>query len=201
MNTFVRKLQYALFDLYDLFSFFVFVFGLVLIVRFFVFNPFTVVWASMEPSFQQWDFIIVDKLTPRFGELERWDIVVFVPSNQEVAYIKRIIWMPGETVVVRSGNIEICPWLFEKIIEAEWCEVLDESYIPPWMKTLVNRKKEAIYPINEDGFFVAGDNREHSSDSRSCFGNQCYIWAPYIVRPDDLIWKVSFRLYPKISNY
>jgi len=200
-STFVKSIKYALFDLYDLFSFFVFVLGLVLVVRFFVFNPFTVVWASMEPSFQQWDFIIVDKITPRFWELERWDIIVFVPSNQEVAYIKRIIGMPWETVVIRNNKIEICPWLYDKIIDVVWCEVLEEEYIPEDFKTTVFGQKEAIFPVNEEGFFVSGDNREHSSDSRSCFGNQCYQWAPYLVTKDDLIWKVSVRLYPSVSSF
>ncbi|USN54281.1 MAG: signal peptidase I [Candidatus Peribacteria bacterium] len=49
-------------------------------IRFFVFNPYTVVGQSMEPDFHQGDFIIVDKITPKFGSLERGDIIVFVPE-------------------------------------------------------------------------------------------------------------------------
>jgi len=81
-------------DLLDLVSFFVFVTGIVLFVRFFVFNPYTVVGSSMEPMFEQGDFIIVDKVTPRVGELTRGDVVVFVPKGKDIPLIKRIIGLP-----------------------------------------------------------------------------------------------------------
>ena len=194
------RLQYILFDIYDLFSFFVFVFGLVLLVRFFVFNPFTVVGASMQPNFTEWDFIVVDKITPRFGELDRGDVIVFVPPNESVAYIKRIIWIPGETVMIKDESIYICAGLYDKISQAENCELLPEEYIPNDFKTLAWNKKEAIFPVNEDGFFVAGDNRENSSDSRVCF-KSCYEWAPYLVKDENMIWKVAFRLYPDVSKF
>jgi len=85
------KIQIALLDLFDLVSFLIFVMGVVLFIRFFIFNPFTVVGQSMEPKFHQGDFIIVDKITPRLGKLERGDIIVFVPENRDVPFIKRII--------------------------------------------------------------------------------------------------------------
>ncbi|HCY21572.1 TPA: signal peptidase I [Patescibacteria group bacterium] len=64
---------------------------MVLFVRFFIANPYTVVGASMAPTFQENDFIIVDKITPRFGELARGDIIVFVPPGKTVPYIKRVV--------------------------------------------------------------------------------------------------------------
>lgn len=200
MNTKLLRLraQYILFDIYDLFSFFVFVFGLVLLVRFFVFNPFTVVGASMQPNFTEWDFIVVDKITPRFGELERGDVIVFVPPQETVAYIKRIVGIPWETVWIKDDHIYICQWLYDKVSEAENCELLPEEYIPENFKTLAGSKKEAIFPVDEEWFFVAGDNRSNSSDSRVCFKN-CYEWASYLVKTENMIGRVAFRLYPDIS--
>ena len=85
------RLQIWLFDVFDLISFLIFVLGIVLFIRFFIFNPYTVVGQSMDPTFHQGDFIIVDKITPRIGEIERGDIIVFVPENREVPFIKRVI--------------------------------------------------------------------------------------------------------------
>jgi signal peptidase I len=89
-----RKFLEVVFDLFDMLSFLVFVGGIVLFVRFFIANPYTVVGASMAPTFEESDFIIVDKITPRFGELTRGDIIVFVPPGKTVPYIKRIIGLP-----------------------------------------------------------------------------------------------------------
>lgn len=85
------RLSILLLDLFDLMAFLFFVVGIVLTVRFFVFNPFTVVGQSMESTFSQGDFIIVDKITPKYGELERYDILVFVPDGGDVPFIKRLI--------------------------------------------------------------------------------------------------------------
>ena len=91
MSTFWIRIKVFAFDLFDLVSFLVFVTGVVLFIRFFVFNPYTVVGQSMEPMFHQGDFIIVDKITPKVGTLERGDIIVFVPQGKTVPYIKRIV--------------------------------------------------------------------------------------------------------------
>lgn len=96
------------FDIFDLVAFLFFVVGIVLTVRFFVFNPFTVVGQSMESTFQQGDFIIVDKITPRFGTIDREDILVFVPKGEDVPFIKRVIGMPGETIVIDDGSTYVC---------------------------------------------------------------------------------------------
>ena len=74
-----KKLLEILFDVFDMISFLVFVGGIVLFIRFFVANPYTVVGASMYPTFEESDFIVVDKITPRFAELKRGDVIVFVP--------------------------------------------------------------------------------------------------------------------------
>jgi signal peptidase I len=85
------KFKYFLYDVFDMISFLVFVGGIVLFIRFFVANPYTVVGESMSPNFEENDFIVVDKITPRFGELKRGDVIVFVPPGKTIPYIKRII--------------------------------------------------------------------------------------------------------------
>ena len=89
-----RRFNNFLFDAFDLISFLIFVAGIVLFIRFFVANPYTVVGTSMAPTFAENDFIVVDKLTPRFGQLHRGDVIVFVPPGKTIPYIKRVIGLP-----------------------------------------------------------------------------------------------------------
>lgn len=95
-------------DTFDLIAFLLFVTGLVLFVRFFVFNPYTVIGQSMESTFHENDFIIVDKITPRWGEIKRGDIVVFVPRGKNLPFIKRVIGLPGEWIKLIDGGVYIC---------------------------------------------------------------------------------------------
>ena len=96
-----------------------------LFIRFFVANPYTVVGASMAPNFQENDFIIVDKITPRFGQLQRGDVIVFVPPGKSIPYIKRIVGLPGETVKIKNNGVQICT-TNSKI---EQCTTLSEPYL------------------------------------------------------------------------
>ena len=197
-----------LLDIFDLIAFLLFVVWVVLSIRFFVFNPYTVVWQSMETNFSEWDFIIVDKVTPRYGDLERWDIVVFVPNGKDVPFIKRIVWVPGETVVIKNDNIYLCPESKEldekaesKNVSVSGCERLDEDeYLGSEVKTQA-RCKKSVFPVDTGGFFVVWDNRPHSTDSRCCFGMSCYEWADYLVYPENMIGKVAVKLYPGMEKY
>lgn len=133
---------------------------------------------SMETTLSDGDNLIVDKLTYRFNDPERFDIIVFPFQYQEdTYYIKRIIGLPGETVQIdEKGNIYING------------EILQESY-----------GREIIFPENvgiaidpivlgEDEYFVMGDNRNNSSDSRTeIVGN---------IHRDDIIGKAWLRIWP-----
>jgi signal peptidase I len=79
----------------------------------------------MAPTFEENDFIIVDKITPRFSELQRGDVIVFVPPGKTIPYIKRVVGLPGETVRIKSNNVEICST--ENNIEQ--CNTLQETYL------------------------------------------------------------------------
>jgi signal peptidase I len=79
----------------------------------------------MAPTFTENDFIIVDKLTPRFSQLQRGNVIVFVPPGKTIPYIKRIIGLPGETVKIKHDGVEICTT--ENAIEQ--CNTLPEAYL------------------------------------------------------------------------
>jgi signal peptidase I len=186
------KLKEILLDIFDIVAFLVFVGGIVLCIRFFIANPYTVVWASMSPTFEENDFIIVDKVSPRFSPWKRGDIIVFVPPGKTIPYIKRVVGLPGETVTIENGQVSVCM--------ADVCEVLDESYLPEWLQTRA-RCGLTSFPIEGEWLFVLGDNRWFSTDSSCCFGLGCYDGANYLVPYDHIIGKVYVRLFPGFSTY
>ncbi len=149
---------------------------IVIPIREFVFQPFFVKGQSMEPNFHDYDYLIVDELSYRFHQPERGDVIVFKnPLNPQQKFIKRIIGLPGEKVIIKGGKI---------IIEKEGKSfVLDESsYLPPGTKTPGN--VEVL--LKEDEYFVLGDNRHSSYDSRS-FGP---------IKKSYIIGKVAFKIWP-----
>lgn len=132
--------------------------------------------SSMEPMLTNGDNLIVDKISYRFNEPERYDIIVFPFKYEEKTYyIKRIIGLPGETVQIDdAGNIYIDG------------ELLEESY----GKEVINDAGRASEPITllDDEYFVLGDNRNDSSDSRvESVGN---------IKRDDIIGRAWVRIYP-----
>lgn len=131
---------------------------------------------SMTPTLQENDNLIVDKITYRFKDPERFDIIVFpYRYKKKTYYIKRIIGMPGETVQIdEQGNIFIDG------------EILEESY----GKEVIRYQGRAAEPITlgEDEYFVMGDNRNGSSDSREeDVGN---------IRRKEIIGRAWVRIYP-----
>ncbi len=194
--TFKMKMRYFLLDLFDMVSFLIFVWGIVLFIRFFVANPYTVVGSSMAPTFEENDFIIVDKITQRFSQLQRGDVIVFVPPGKTIPYIKRIIGLPGETVKITHGSVEICKT--ENNIEQ--CNTLPESYLTWSLKTEARCGIDE-FKIDTGWFFVMGDNRWFSTDSRCCFGLNCYEGSSYEVPFDNIIGKVYLRFFPRFQGF
>ncbi len=132
--------------------------------------------SSMEPMLSDGDNLIVDKISYRFSEPERFDIIVFPFRYAEnTYYIKRIIGMPGETVYIdEEGNIYINDELLE---EAYGREVIVDP----------GRAYEPV-TLGEDEYFVLGDNRNNSSDSRDpVVGN---------IHRDEFIGKAWMRIWP-----
>ncbi len=146
----------------------------VFVVRSFIAQPFLVSGSSMEPSFNNGNYLLVDELTYRLRNPERGEVVVFkYPNDPSTFFIKRVIGLPGETVKIKDDQVEI--------YKDGKTQVLSESYI--LQKTDVADFEKVLGP---DEYFVMGDNRNFSFDSRS--------WGP--LPKNDLVGVVRFRLWP-----
>ena len=132
--------------------------------------------SSMETTLSDGDNLIVDKLSYRFQEPKRFDIVVFPYKYEEnTYYIKRIIGLPGDTVQIKDGYTYINGELLESDIYG--AEVMIEA----------GTASEPI-TLGEDEYFVLGDNRNHSLDSRDP--------SVGILKREDLIGRAWVRIYP-----
>ncbi|OQB08180.1 MAG: Signal peptidase I S [Parcubacteria group bacterium ADurb.Bin216] len=136
--------------------------AIVIPIRAFIFQPFMVKGASMEPNYHSTDYLIIDQVSYRFNEPERGDVIVFkYPNNLSLKYIKRIIAFPGEAVEIKDGEVFITD-------RGGKTFQLDEDYLPKDFKehwTKNNNNKPIL--LGENDYFVMGDNRNYSSDSRS----------------------------------
>jgi len=143
--------------------------AIIIPIRYFLIQPFYVKGASMEPNFYDHEYLIIDEISYRFSEPERGDIVVFrYPRNPQEYFIKRIIALPGEQIQVKEGVVYIYNKDNPNGIE------LSESYLSPNVKTYsVN---ESVISLTNDEYYILGDNRNSSKDSRS-FGpvNESFI--------------------------
>lgn len=131
--------------------------AIMLFIRFFIIQPFVVRGSSMESNFFEHDYLIVDEISYRFKEIQRGDVIVFKYKNQtgkSEYLIKRIIGLPGETITIKDGNVYI------RNSEGEF--ILQEDYLDLGMTTY----GEMTAVINENNYFVLGDNRTVSLDSR-----------------------------------
>ena len=127
--------------------------------RIFIAQPYVVSGLSMDPTFKDADYLIVDQISKRFEEPKRESIVIIkYPRDPSKFFIKRLIGFPGETVEIKEGLITI----YNK--ENESGIKLDEPYI------VYQKNENFSLTLKEDEYFVMGDNRAGSSDSR--------IWGP-----------------------
>jgi len=137
----------------------------------FIAQPFLVQGASMEPNFSSGDYLLIDEATYRFREPERGEVVVFKnPSDTSEFYIKRIVGLPGEEVIINGNKVSIDGESFE------------ETYLPDG----IFFEGQYIFQLDEDEFFVMGDNRLQSFDSRS--------WGP--LAGDLITGVVRLRFWP-----
>ncbi len=124
--------------------------AIILPVRMFLVQPFYVEGASMEPNFYDKEYLIIDELSYRFHEPARGEVVVFRnPDNNKQYYIKRVIALPGETVEIASGKVSING------------KELNETYIED-----LSGQSFSQLTLGPDEYFVLGDNRSVSRDSR-----------------------------------
>jgi signal peptidase I len=149
---------------------------IVIPIRYFLFQPFLVRGQSMEPNFENGDYLIIDEISYRLHEPQRGEVIVFrYPYQPSQRFIKRIIGLPGETIEIKDG--------IAMIIKDNQTEILDEStYLPKDLKTQGNIK----ISIPDNKFFVLGDNRSVSADSRS--------WG--LLPRENIIGRVYLRIWP-----
>lgn len=150
--------------------------AIIIPVRYFLIQPFYVKGASMEPNFYDNEYLIIDEISYRFNNPKRGDIVVFrYPRNPQEYFIKRIIGLPGEKIQIKDSEVYIYNNDYSENI------VLDEPYLSEETKTY--SLTENIIELEEDEYFIMGDNRNSSKDSRS-FGpvNKSFIIGKVLLR-------------------
>lgn len=148
-------------------------------IRYYVFQPFIVKGQSMEPNFENGDYLIVDELSYHLRAPQRGEVIVFkYPLDPSQRYIKRIIGLPGETVEIKDGKIDIYG-------ENSEVKILDElTYLPSFTQTEGNIR----ITLNKNEYFVLGDNRlgMSSYDSRR--------WGS--LPRENIIGRVVIRAWP-----
>lgn len=150
---------------------------IVLPVRLFIAQPFIVSGASMETTFSSGQYLIVDQISYRFEEPERGDVIVFrYPKDPSKFFIKRIIGMPGDTIDIKGNIVTITNTTHPTgVILKEDAYVRDMA--PNTTLTEV---------LGDEEYFVMGDNRNASSDSR--------MWG--VLKRDKIVGRALVRLYP-----
>ncbi len=150
---------------------------IVLPIRMFVAQPFIVSGASMETTFSTGEYLIVDQLTYRFEEPKRGDVIIFrYPKDTTKYFIKRVIGLPGDTVKIAGNVVTI-----SNPKHTDGVTLDEKSYVAEMSP---NTTLTEMLGINE--YFVMGDNRNASSDSR--------MWG--VLQRDKIIGRAFLRLYP-----
>ncbi len=149
---------------------------IVIPIRFFVAEPYLVRQTSMLPTFENNDYLVVEKIGTRFREPERGDVIIFrSPTQEGKTLIKRIVGLPGEIIRVRDGKT----FIRAATSSADFLEI-EEPYVKNPSAII-----EAETILGENEYFVMGDNRGASLDSRS--------WGP--INKDSIIGRPLVRMY------
>ena len=168
---------------------------IVLFIRTYFILPFQISGQSMYDSYYNREFIIVDRFSylSNITPPKRGDVVVFNTHISDKEYfIKRIIWLPWESLKIEKGIVYI------KEVWATEFKALDEKYLSSdnYNATYVNwDDKEFVYTVPEWKYFVMWDNRNASTDSRACFGSCSYGWKSNFIDKSDIVWRVLIDLW------
>ena len=159
----------------EIIRFSIIAFIIVLPIRMFIAQPFIVSGASMEHTFSSGQYLIVDQVSYRFEEPRRGDVVIFrYPRDPSKFFIKRIIGIPGDTITITGDKVSITNEAFETT-------VLKESYIAG-----MHTEQDLTEVLGDKEYFVMGDNRDESSDSR--------MWG--VLTRNNIVGKAFIRLFP-----
>ena len=162
-------------ELWDTLKFILLAALIVIPIRMFVFQPFIVSGESMYPTFNNADYLIIDEFSYYLHDPKRGDVVVFhYPNDPKRYFIKRIIGLPGDTIIFKDRGVYI------KNSENPDGLKLSEPYLS--QITIPGEKTEVV--VGEDEYFVMGDNRDNSNDSRywgfvpqeNILGRAMFVW-------------------------
>jgi len=174
MMPFLKKIIHVVYEFIEAFVISASVF---VVVYLFLMQPHQVKGSSMFPTFKDKDYLLTDKITynrtsPRFG-----DVIVFkAPVNENYDFIKRVIGLPGQSVMIKGGHVYIDG------------KILDEYYLSNEIVTNPGQflLEGESYVVQPGEVIALGDNRDHSSDSRD--------WGP--VPDQNIVGRVFFRYWP-----
>ncbi|MEK7560802.1 MAG: signal peptidase I [Patescibacteria group bacterium] len=153
-------------------------FAIVLPIRYFIAQPFIVSGASMEPNFSDREYLIVDELSYYLRDPHRGEAIIFrYPRDPRQYFIKRIIGLPGETVKIEGGNLHIANAQNPSGV------ALEEDYLAG---TNIQTGPQMTVVLGSNEYFVLGDNRNFSSDSR--------VWGP--LKRNLIVGRAVFRAWP-----
>lgn len=178
--------------------------AVVFFIRTFIFSPFLISGVSMASTLKDNEYILVNKMGYsnvfgfELGKPERGDIVVLkaplVNTDDNVYYIKRVIGLPGETIGFRKDKVVIFNQANPDGLE------LNEDYIRCKREDKPCSEYSAFFDekfkVPEDSYFVMGDNRDQSTDSRSCFYSCSLTGSTNYIRKENILGKSSVVLWP-----
>jgi signal peptidase I len=157
--------------------------------RLYIAQPFLVSGPSMDDTFANGQYLIVDELTYNMRDPQRGEVVIFhYPLDTKKFFIKRVIGLPGETLLIKNDEVTIC---HTDCATDKNKFILNEPYVK--LNKLFPPRSDITVTLKEDEYYVLGDNRSVSSDSR--------IWGP--VKRDLFSGRPFLRLIPlnKISLF
>jgi len=161
--------------IFDFLKTVVIIVGIAFAIRAFLIQPFIVEGQSMEPNFENNNYLITEKVSYRLHAPQRGDIIIFhPPGDDEINYIKRVIGVPGDHIQIKSGSVLVNG------------KKISEPYLESDEQTLVGKSEFSDITLADNQFFLMGDNRNHSRDSREIG----------VVGKDRIISRIWFRLLP-----
>lgn len=174
MMPFARKFFHVVYEFIEAFVISASVF---VVVYLFLMQPHQVKGSSMYPTFKDKEYLLTDKITYKRDDPSYGDVIVFkAPVNENFDFIKRVIGLPGQTVMIKGGHVYIDG------------TVLDENYLSDDIVTSAGQFlfEGESYTVQPGEVMAFGDNRDHSSDSRD--------WGP--IPEQNIVGRVFFRYWP-----
>ena len=160
----------------EIFLYSVIAMAIVLPVRIFIAQPFIVSGTSMVPTFEPRDYLVIDKVSYRMEEPKRGDVIIFrYPLDARVFFVKRIIGLPGERVRIEDNVVTI-----------EQSDGTSFTLDEPYLHEVKTKSANVVTKLSDKEYFVMGDNRPASSDSR--------VWGQLHER--FIIGRAFTRLFP-----